>query len=153
MDGEQEREGLAYAVILTGNAGDADPAECRRQLAALFRASPAAVDQLFQRLPYVVKSGLDFATATRYRKALRATGAAARLVPQKMERDTPVAKPAATAARQDLPVHQGTMPAQQDRRLDLAALWRKSPSKILLAGAGAILALGAAIGIALYLAG
>lgn len=153
MHGEQERDGLAYAVILTGKAADVDSAECRRQLAALFRTSPANIDQVFLRLPYVMKSGLDFAAATRYRKAVQAAGAAARLVPQTQKIDIPAAPPAATAARQDVPISKGDMPGKEDKRRGLAALWRKSPAKVLVAGAGVIVALGAAIGIAIYLAG
>lgn len=52
-----------------------DPAQVKRNLAALFKTEVAKVEPLFSGRRFVIKKGLDEATALKYQQALREAGA------------------------------------------------------------------------------
>lgn len=78
---------LLYSVQLVGIDQGVDIAQCKAKLAALFKAPPTTIDALIAALPYVVKKGLDFKTATKYQSVLAAIGAASRIEQEHLEVD------------------------------------------------------------------
>jgi hypothetical protein len=60
-----------HGVLVPG----ADPAQVKRNFAALFKTEAAKVEPLFSGKRFVIKKGLDQATALKYQKALREAGA------------------------------------------------------------------------------
>ena len=83
-----------YDVTFDGELlPDADPAEVRLRLAALFKSDAAAIERLFSGGTVVIKKGVDEATAFRYRDAMRQAGAVCRV--------RPVPADAAGAAREE----------------------------------------------------
>jgi hypothetical protein len=78
-------------VIVPGN----DPARVKANFAALFKTEVAKVEPLFSGKRFVIKKGLDEATALKYQKALREAGAIVHMEPSGAA--TPVAAPAKPA--------------------------------------------------------
>lgn len=70
-----------FKVVLTGVLSDGDPAAVQTKLAALFKVTGDQAAALLRRTGHVVKTGLDEATAARYKGALEAAGAACRIEP------------------------------------------------------------------------
>lgn len=72
-----------FRVVLTGGyIGGTEPAEAHKLLAALTGSKVQQVTRLMERLPAVVKRGLDEETAHRYLFAIKRTGVACRLEPE-----------------------------------------------------------------------
>ncbi|MGE0080180.1 MAG: hypothetical protein AB7U81_02665 [Thiohalomonadaceae bacterium] len=86
-------------VIVPGS----DPAQVKRNLAAMFKTEVAKVEPLFSGRRFVIKKGLDQATALKYQKALREAGAIVQV-------ENPAAA-AATAESPAAPAATPTVPA------------------------------------------
>ncbi len=72
-----------YQVVFNGSLlQDAEPARVREGLARLFKIDAGRVQALFDSAPVVIKAGLDQATASKYRAAMRNVGAQCELRPE-----------------------------------------------------------------------
>lgn len=72
-----------YQVVFNGSLlQDAEPARVREGLARLFKIDAGRVQALFDSAPVVIKAGLDQATASKYRAAMRTVGAQCELRPE-----------------------------------------------------------------------
>lgn len=79
-----------YDLVFSGElVRGADPADARRKLGALFKISEAKVEVLFSGKPVTLKKSLDFATATKYRVAIKKAGCRVDLVENKAKVETP----------------------------------------------------------------
>lgn len=95
-----------YRLIFDGSIGFTfDPAETKASLVQLFRCPPAKVDQLCNGTPTVLKRGLDYAAALKYKEAICHTGA---LCTIEKEEPAPVTAPPSPALpnRQEAPAAQ-----------------------------------------------
>jgi hypothetical protein len=63
-----------HDVVITGFLPGVDEAAAKKKLGDLFRATAEQIERVCDRLPYTAKSGVDLATATRYREALVKVG-------------------------------------------------------------------------------
>jgi hypothetical protein len=71
-----------YKVILSGTIrAGFDRDAVLKNLARLFNRSPALIDKLLSGEPKVIRRGLDFATAEKYREALRQAGVISNIEP------------------------------------------------------------------------
>ncbi|WP_211829572.1 hypothetical protein [Kistimonas asteriae] len=76
-----------YDLIFSGETNDdVGEAQVRKNVAALFKASPAQVEKLFSGKTVVLKNGLDEATAKKYQAALKKAGAVCQLRPKQSEK-------------------------------------------------------------------
>lgn len=93
---DQNFEIVFYGVLADG----ADPMQVRKNVAALFKTEPAKVEPLFSGKRFVIKKGLDHATAAKYEAALRKAGALARIEnpAAAREEEAPAAKTGPNAA-------------------------------------------------------
>jgi len=92
-----------YDIVFTGViVPGSEQAQVRRNLAALFKTEPAKIEPLFSGKRFVIKKGLDEATALKYQKALREAGAIVH-----MESAAEAANPAVSAP----PARPSTSPA------------------------------------------
>lgn len=105
-----------YNLVFSGElARGADLAEAKRNIQGLFKVSAAQVDSLFSGKPIVLKKGLDFDTASKYRVAIKKAGclvdvqAQAAAAPEK-----PVQK-ASFEARDPAPVSEPAAPAAEPK--------------------------------------
>ncbi|HHH36269.1 MAG TPA: hypothetical protein ENK48_05505 [Gammaproteobacteria bacterium] len=74
-------ESSRFDLIFDGRIlPDADPAQVRARLAALFKTDEASIGKLFSGKRYVLKKGLDEASARKYQAALNRAGAQCELV-------------------------------------------------------------------------
>ncbi|MCK9530193.1 MAG: hypothetical protein M0R77_06480 [Gammaproteobacteria bacterium] len=89
-----------YDIVFTGViVPGSDQAQVRRNLAALFKTEPAKIEPLFSGKRFVIKKGLDEATALKYQKALREAGAIVHMeAAAATELSTPSANPSAPRA-------------------------------------------------------
>jgi hypothetical protein len=91
-----------YDVVFTGViVPGRDQAQVRRNLAALFKTEPAKIEPLFSGKRFVIKKGLDEATALKYQQALREAGAIVHIEPVAASPEAaskPVSAPAAHPA-------------------------------------------------------
>ncbi|GAA4649204.1 hypothetical protein GCM10023116_14780 [Kistimonas scapharcae] len=89
-----------YDLIFSGEINDnVEETQVRKNVAALFKASPAQVEKLFSGKTVVLKNGLDEATAKKYQAALKKAGAICQLRPKQTENEAaPHPKPSPKAA-------------------------------------------------------
>lgn len=89
---EEER----FQIVFRGElAYGFDGEEVKAKLQKLFRCDAAAVERLFARLPAIIKSDTDAATAARYRAAMEQAGALCVVEAQISETAAPLASPPA----------------------------------------------------------
>ena len=75
-----------YDLVFSGElVRGADPAQARRNIGNLFKISEAKVEALFSGKPVTLKKNLDFATANKYRVAIKKAGCRVDLVEKKSE--------------------------------------------------------------------
>lgn len=85
-----------YDLIFSGEIDDSvKEAQVRKNVAALFKASPAQVEKLFSGKTVVLKNGLDETTAKKYQAALKKAGAVCQLR-QKQPENAPAPQPEAS---------------------------------------------------------
>ncbi|MFA5529889.1 MAG: hypothetical protein WDA11_04395 [Thiohalomonadaceae bacterium] len=64
-----------FEIVFNGvSVPGSDPAQVKRNLAGMFKTDVAKVEPLFSGRRFVIKKGLDEATALKYQKALREAG-------------------------------------------------------------------------------
>jgi glutaredoxin len=86
--------GQKYAIVTRGEiAAGQTLAQVRARVQELCKYGPESLDQVFSGVPFRLKSALDLATLTRYRRVLEATG----LVCESIPMATSEAPPAPTA--------------------------------------------------------
>lgn len=79
-----------YDLVFSGElVRGADPSQSKRNLGNLFKISEAKVDALFSGKAVTLKKNLDFATANKYRVAIKKAGCRVDLVEQKMSTPEP----------------------------------------------------------------
>ncbi|ABL00841.1 hypothetical protein [Pelobacter propionicus] len=88
-------EQSSYRIVLLGVASGTDPLVVRQQLARAFRASPEKVGQALERVPLVVKSGLDQGSAHAFRDLIEGAAGACRVEAVPLE--TAVSSPVSPA--------------------------------------------------------
>jgi len=65
-----------YQLVFNGTVSDGHNInEVKRNLAALFKTDDTKVEQMFTRLPFVVKRNVDYDGAIKYQRVLRKAGA------------------------------------------------------------------------------
>ncbi len=70
----------SFEIVFYGAmAPGTDPIQVRKNVAALFKTEVAKIEPLFSGKRFVIKKGLDQATAAKYEAALRKAGALARI--------------------------------------------------------------------------
>lgn len=69
-----------YQLVFNGTISEGQNLDkVKRNLASLFKINEAKVDQMFDRLPIVVKKNVDYDSAMKYQHALRKAGAICQL--------------------------------------------------------------------------
>lgn len=129
-------DGGSFRVVFTGKikAGE-NPEQAKLRLAKLFRREVSSVDALLRGGPKVIKGGLDYLTAQRYRAAVERAGGVCRVEQTPLGQEAPLraAREAGGAARILMPVcpycgHSLADPAgaapPPPHRADLGPLWR-----------------------------
>ena len=85
-----------YQLVFNGTISDGHKLDqVKRNLASLFKINEAKVDQMFDRLPIVVKKNVDYDSAMKYQHALRKAGAICQLEETTGFIDLPVKEKAA----------------------------------------------------------
>jgi hypothetical protein len=96
-----------FEVVFQGNiASGANPDEVKAKIGALFKVNDAQLARLFSGQRVVIKSGLDEATATKYRMAIEKAGALCEIVAM------------ATASAQSIPPQTTAATPTQTRQTD-----------------------------------
>ena len=88
-----------FDIVFEGHLKEhASLPEVKRKLAALFKLDEARVEQLFQRVPVVIKRNLTRAEALKYDRAFEQTGAESRIVPSRRDDEPKQQAVSATSA-------------------------------------------------------
>lgn len=128
------------AVALTGILAGTDLETCKQKLCVLLKATPEQIDLLFDRLPYTIKRGVDFDTATKYKTVLAAAGAASRIDSEFLHADLPPQATPRTKPEDERLENKKNFLGNEDNSLNLTALWKKSPIKAMAAAVGILVA-------------
>ena len=90
-----------YQVIFQAEtAPDFAIGDVKKNLAALFKAPPEKIDQLFSGKPVPIKKNVDHATALRYQAAMERAGAVSEVIPAgHVEKQPPAADVTGKSAR------------------------------------------------------
>ena len=87
-----------YAVIFQGKVTEgSDPQTVRENLAKLFNADAARIEQMFSGKKVVIKKGLDEDAARKYRAVLTKAGAVVGIIDARKSQKTAAPKPAESA--------------------------------------------------------
>ncbi|GAK49283.1 Tll1452 protein [Candidatus Moduliflexus flocculans] len=110
-----------FDIVFEGHIKEhASLPDVKRKLAALFKLDEARVEQLFQRVPVVIKRNLTRAEAVKYDRVFEQTGAESRIVPASQTASKPISTFATppTVARQRLMVCPKCGAEQAEGRID-----------------------------------
>ncbi len=73
-------DGGSFRVVLEARIREGeDPGRAKLRLAKLFKREPSRVDALLRGAPRIIKGGLDYATAQRYKAAVERAGGVCRV--------------------------------------------------------------------------
>lgn len=125
-----------YNLVFSGElVRGADPEQARRNIGQLFKISDEKVQALFSGKPVVLKKNLDFATANKYRVAIKKAGCRVDLVENKPVENPVEKKPEkAVFQSQELKFNsdQGSevpQPKKEEKKADTPALTEASTVK------------------------
>lgn len=113
-----------FEVVFQGGiASGANPDEVKSKIGALFKVNDAQLARLFSGQRVVIKSGLDEATATKYRMVIEKAGALCEIVPMKVADAQPNSlSPIATPQSAPPQVTAASQPINQTSDFDVAPI-------------------------------
>jgi hypothetical protein len=93
-----------YDIYFSGvTLKNADPAEAKRKIGAMFKLEGKKLERLFSGKPVPIKQGVDMDKAVKFRLAFRDAGALVDIVPAGQPAPEPAARPAPTPRPTDSP--------------------------------------------------
>lgn len=84
-DAGQQGSEATFQVVLNGLHSQMLQSEARAKLATLFKATHAQIERILAKPGYVVKKGITFETASKYRTAIESAGGVCELVQERTE--------------------------------------------------------------------